>query len=62
MRGKLFYTAKDVSEMLGVSRGHAYKLVKRLNNELSAKGYIVIAGKVPRKYFSERCYGMDNVS
>ena len=43
--------------MLGVSRGQAYKLVKCMNEELAKQGYIVISGKVPKKYFSERYYG-----
>lgn len=52
----VFYTALEVAEILGVSRTKGYKIVKELNNELQAKGYIVIAGKVPKRYFEERCY------
>lgn len=58
MRECLFYTATEIAEMLGVSRGHAYKIVKQLNEELSNRGYITIAGKVPKKYFAEHYYGM----
>ena len=54
----LFFTANEVAEMLGVSRGHAYKIVKKLNEELASKGFIVISGKVPKKYFAEHYYGM----
>ena len=43
--------------MLGISRGHSYKLIQKMNAELSAKGYIVVAGKVPVKYFEERYFG-----
>lgn len=46
----LYFTANEISEMLGVSRGHAYKIVKKLNNDLASKGYIVIAGKVPKNF------------
>lgn len=53
-----YYTAAEVQEMFGISRAQAYKLVKKLNEELSAKGYIVTAGKIPKKYLSERCYGL----
>lgn len=56
--GNLYYTAAEIAEMLGVSRGHAYKIVKQLNEELSNRGYITIAGKVPKKYFAEHYYGM----
>ena len=31
---KIYFTADDVSQMLGVSRGQAYKIIKRLNEEL----------------------------
>ena len=51
------FTAQEVAVMLGVSRGQAYKLVKGMNEELAKQGYIVISGKVPKKYFSERYYG-----
>lgn len=56
----LYYTANEVQKMLGVSRGHAYKVVKRLNDELAEQGYIVIAGRIPKKYFAEKYYGLDN--
>lgn len=47
--------------MLGISRGHAYKIVKKLNDELANKGYIVISGKIPKKFFAEHYYGMELV-
>lgn len=62
MNGCQFYSAMEVSKILGVSKGHAYKLVKGLNDELKAKGYIVVAGKVSKQYFNERCYGVNKVS
>ena len=37
--------------MLGISIGHAYKIIRSLNDELKKDGYIVIAGKVPKDYF-----------
>lgn len=54
----LYYTAQEVMEILGVSRAKAYKLVRELNEELVADGYIVTAGKIPKKYLNERLYGM----
>lgn len=54
----LYYTAQEVMEILGVSRAKAYRVVKELNEELAAKGYIVTAGKVPKKFLAERLYGM----
>lgn len=58
MAESLFYTAQEVQEMLGVSRGKAYQVVKMLNQHLEQGGYIVVAGKVPKKFFDERFYGM----
>ena len=34
------------------------KIIRGLNNELKEKGYRVISGKVPTKYFEEKFYGM----
>lgn len=53
-----YYTAKEVMDILGISRSKAYKLVKELNEELSAEGYIVTAGKISKKFLNERLYGM----
>ena len=42
-----------------MSKPYAYRLIRKLNDELSAKGYITITGKVNRKYFLEKCYGTE---
>ena len=57
MANTLYFTAQEVADMLGVSRGQSYKIVKALNEELGKQGYLVISGKVPKKYFAERYYG-----
>lgn len=36
----------------------AYKLIRQMNEELEAKGFITIAGRVSRKYYEEKFYGM----
>lgn len=54
---KMYITAEEAAEILGVSRGYAYKIIRGLNNELKEKGYRV-SGKVPTKYFEEKFYGM----
>ena len=59
MNKNLYFTANEISEMLGISRGHAYKIVQKLNNELAEKGFIVISGRVPKKFFAEHYYGME---
>ena len=50
---KMYVTADEAAQILGVSRGYAYKIIRGLNNELKENGYRVISGKVPTKYFQE---------
>ena len=52
----MFIQANEVREILGVSRGRAYQIVKQLNEELEAKGFLVIPGRTSRQYFNERLY------
>ena len=56
-QNKIYITAPELAEMLGVSVGHAYKIIRSLNQELKNKGYIVIAGKIPKGYFEKRWFG-----
>lgn len=56
VENKYFYTADDIAQMLKVSRPTAYRIIKGLNDELTSKGYIIISGRVPRKYFDEKFY------
>jgi len=53
---KKFYNADDVSNILVISKSAAYKAIRKLNDELKAKGYFTISGKVPVKYFEEKFY------
>ena len=48
--------------MLGISKPYAYKLIKQMNSELRDKGFITISGKVSRRYFEEKFYGMEGDS
>ena len=41
---KMYVTAEEAAEILGVSTGYAY--------------YRTICGKVPTKYFEEKFYGL----
>lgn len=52
-----FLTADQVAEAIGVSRSTAYRIIKRLNQELENKGYITVSEKVSKKYFADRFYG-----
>lgn len=57
IENKIYITASELAEMLGVSVRHAYKIIRKLNQELEKNGFLVIAGKVPRRYFEKRWYG-----
>ena len=39
-------SADEVAQELNCSKSHAYKLVKAMNKELSAQGYITMAGRI----------------
>lgn len=53
-------TANDVANELGVSKGHAYKVIRTLNKELKEKGFVVITGKIPRAFWEKKFYGYTN--
>ena len=55
---KQILNVRDVMAALEVSESKSYGIIKQLNSELSAKGYIVIPGKVSRAYFEEKLYGV----
>lgn len=55
---EVFITAKEVAELLGISKSKAYAIIRELNEELSAKGFITVAGRVSRKFFEEKFYGV----
>lgn len=59
MDSRSFITAAELAEMLSVSIGHAYKIIRRLNEELEKQGYLTFAGRIPRRYLEERCYGIN---
>ena len=59
MEKTLFMRAAEVAEVLGVSETYAYKLIKKLNEELKAKGYLVIDGRSNREYFMEKVYSKE---
>ena len=58
MEQKLFMRAPEIMEVLGVSDGMAYKIIRELNKELEAKGFHTVRGRVSRKFFEESYYGV----
>lgn len=59
MKEQNFITTKELAEMLSISKGHAYKVIHNLNEELAQQGYLTFSGRIPRKYLEERCYGLE---
>ena len=55
---KQVLNVRDVMDALEVSESKAYSIIKKLNQELEAQGYIVVRGKVSRVYFEEKIYGI----
>ena len=55
---KQVLTAKDIAEICNVSESKAYLIIRQLNDELKAKGFLVFSGRVSKAYFMEKMYGM----
>lgn len=49
-------TVDDVAQELGVSKQKSYRIIRQLNEELAAAGYMTVPAKVPRTYWCERFY------
>lgn len=56
MAGKMFMRVEEVAEELDVSIPYAYKLIRKMNEELKKTGCITIAGRIDRKFFHEKFY------
>lgn len=59
---KQYVTAKEVADVCGVSVTKAYKIIRELNAELKAAGYITVAGKCPAAFFKEKYYGFQETA
>lgn len=53
-----FYDVKDVMKKLKLKQSAAYKVMRKLNKELTDKGFMVRNGLINKKYFKER-YGIE---
>lgn len=54
---KRYLKAEDISAILVVSIPMAYKIIRRLNEELNSMGYLTVSGRVNRSFFEEKYYG-----
>lgn len=55
-----FIRAEEVAEVMEISVAYAYKIIRKLNQELSDKGFITVTGRVNREYFNERVYSVNS--
>jgi hypothetical protein len=53
MAKKAMYDCKDVMEIANVKKDMAWKIIRELNTELKASGYI-IRGRIPATYLIKR--------
>ena len=56
---KLFMKAEEIQEELVISKTYAYKIIKEFNEELEKMVYKPLAGRVSRKFFNEKFYGIN---
>lgn len=49
-----YMNAKELAEMVSVSESKAYCFIRQMNEELKAKGFYIVRGKVPRRYAEKR--------
>ena len=59
-----FYLSTDIDNIklaaeLDVSKALAYKMINQWNEELKAKGYTTVGGRVSRQYYYEKIYGAE---
>jgi hypothetical protein len=54
----MFVRADDIAQDLDVSVAHAYRLIREMNAELKAKGFMTVAGRVSRQFYEEKFYGI----
>jgi len=53
--------AQEVADQVGTSKAYAYKLIRKLNEELESAGCIVIPGKVNADFFEKRLFSVPSL-
>lgn len=59
MDKSIFIRADELAVELDVSKALAYKMINQWNEELKAKGYTTVGGRVSRQYYYEKIYGAE---
>lgn len=57
MENNRFLNVDDVAQYLDIAIPTAYKIIRKLNNELMSQGYLTVAGRVSKAYFEQKVYG-----
>lgn len=55
---KMYLSAQEVANILGMSEFYAYTIIRKMNDKLKARAGITIAAKIPTKYFEEKFFGV----
>jgi len=58
MANTVFIKATEIAEELGVSKAMAYRMIREWNEQLKARGYTTVTGRVSRQYYREQVYGL----
>lgn len=53
---KLFITSNEDDDLLNISQQQAYKIIRDLNKQLAEQGFLVLRGRINKKYFMEQIY------
>ena len=61
MSNAVFIRAEELAQELEISKAKAYKMIRQWNEELRAKGYATVNGRVSRQYYKEHMYGMNEM-
>ncbi len=56
LQNKKFLNVTDVAEIFNISKSSAYRIIKKLNDDLKKSGKITVSGKISSKYFYENVY------
>lgn len=56
MENKRFLNVNDVATCMDISIPMAYRIIRKLNDELREQGYLTVSGKVSKAYFSQKLY------
>lgn len=54
MNDSLFLRAAEVAVICDVSIPKAYKMMEEVNTEMAKGGYLVISGRVNKRFFTRR--------